>query len=99
MHYCGVGPVRGLLQLAMLEEVRVPEPPVQLSAIFFEPGSAVQVAAERRRPARDDGVCGLLLSFCQGVALAIGIEVAAKDVRHLECGTYHRHTQRASGMR
>ena len=48
MHYCGVVPVRGMLQLAMLEEVRAPEPPVQLSAIFYEPGSASQVAGELR---------------------------------------------------
>ena len=46
MRYCGVVPMRGLLQLAMLEEVRVPEPPVQLNAVFFEPGSAVQIASE-----------------------------------------------------
>jgi hypothetical protein len=57
------------------------------------------MAAERRRPARDDGAGDVLLSFCQGVALAIVVEVATKDVRHLECGTYHRHTRRASGMR
>jgi predicted nuclease with RNAse H fold len=48
MHYCGVVPVRGALQLAMLEEVRAPEPPIQLSAMFFEPGTAAQVAAELR---------------------------------------------------
>ena len=36
------------LQLAMLEEVRTPEPPIRLSVIFFEPGSAEQVAAELR---------------------------------------------------
>jgi predicted nuclease with RNAse H fold len=48
VHYCGVVPVRGRLQLAMLEEVRVDQPPVQLSAIFFEPGSAAQVDAELR---------------------------------------------------
>ena len=36
------------LQLAMLEEVRAPEPPIRLSAIFFEPGSAEQLAAELR---------------------------------------------------
>jgi hypothetical protein len=36
------------LQLAMLDEVRAPEPPIRLSAIFFEPGSADQVAAELR---------------------------------------------------
>ena len=46
MHYCGVVPMQGALQLAMLEEVRAPEPPIRLSAIFFEPGSAQQVAAE-----------------------------------------------------
>jgi predicted nuclease with RNAse H fold len=46
MHYCGVVPMQGALQLAMLEEVRAPEPPIRLSVIFFEPGSAAQVAAE-----------------------------------------------------
>jgi predicted nuclease with RNAse H fold len=46
MHYCGVVSTQRALQLAMLEEVRTPEPPVRLSAIFFEPGSAAQVAAE-----------------------------------------------------
>jgi predicted nuclease with RNAse H fold len=46
MHYCGVVPMQGSLQLAMLEEVRTPEPPIRLSAIFFEPGSAEQVATE-----------------------------------------------------
>jgi predicted nuclease with RNAse H fold len=30
----------------MLEEVRTPDPPIRLSAMFFEPGSAPQVAAE-----------------------------------------------------
>jgi predicted nuclease with RNAse H fold len=48
MHYCGAVPMRGRLQLAMLEEVRTPEPPIRLSAIFFEPGSADQIAAELR---------------------------------------------------
>src|SRR4051812_16434579 len=46
MRYCGVVPARGLLQVAMLEEVRQPEPPIQLAAVFYEPGSAAQVAAE-----------------------------------------------------
>jgi predicted nuclease with RNAse H fold len=46
MHYCGVVPMQGALQLAMLEELRAPEPPIRLSAMFFEPGSAAQVAAE-----------------------------------------------------
>ena len=48
MHYCGVVPLRSLLQLVMLEEVRTPEPPIRLAAIFFEPGSPAQVAAELR---------------------------------------------------
>lgn len=46
MHYCGVVAVRGALQLAMLEEVRTEEPPVRLNALFYEPGSAAQVAHE-----------------------------------------------------
>jgi predicted nuclease with RNAse H fold len=46
MRYCGVVPMHGALQLAILEEVRAPEPPIRLSALFFEPGSAPQVAAE-----------------------------------------------------
>lgn len=48
MHYCGIVPMQRELQLAMLEEVRAPEPPIRLSAIFFEPGSAAQVAEELR---------------------------------------------------
>ena len=48
MHYCGVVPMQSSLQLAMLEEVRTPEPPIRLSAIFFEPGPASAVAAELR---------------------------------------------------
>ena len=40
MHYCGVVPVQGELQLAMLEEVRAPEPPIRLNALFYEPGDA-----------------------------------------------------------
>jgi len=49
MHYCGVVPMQGALQLALLEEVRDPEPPIRLSALFYEPGSAEQVAGELRR--------------------------------------------------
>jgi hypothetical protein len=37
------------LQLALLEEVRDPEPPIRLSALFYEPGSAAAVAEELRR--------------------------------------------------
>jgi predicted nuclease with RNAse H fold len=46
VRYCGIVPARGLIQLALLEEVRDTEPPVRLRAVFFEPGSAAQVAAE-----------------------------------------------------
>jgi hypothetical protein len=46
MRYCGVVPATRLLQLAMLEEVRADEPPIRLTAAFYEPGSASQVAKE-----------------------------------------------------
>jgi hypothetical protein len=49
MHYCGVVPVGRALQLALLEEVRDPDPPIRLSALFYEPGTPEQVAAELRR--------------------------------------------------
>jgi predicted nuclease with RNAse H fold len=48
VRYCGVVPMKGALQLAMLQEVRAPDPPIRLGATFFEPGSAAQVAAELR---------------------------------------------------
>jgi hypothetical protein len=48
VHYCGIVPTQGALQLALLEEVRDPEPPIRLSALFYEPGPAEQVAAELR---------------------------------------------------
>ncbi|HEX2233856.1 MAG TPA: hypothetical protein VHG69_10905 [Thermoleophilaceae bacterium] len=50
-------PAHGLLQLAMLEEVREAEPPINLSALFFEPGGAAQVASELR--ALGDVVVGI----------------------------------------
>jgi predicted nuclease with RNAse H fold len=46
MHYCGVVAAQGAIQLAMLEEVRTPEPPIRLNALFYEPGSAEEVARE-----------------------------------------------------
>jgi predicted nuclease with RNAse H fold len=46
VRYCGIVPARGLIQLVLLEEVRGPEPPIRLRAVFFEPGPARQVAAE-----------------------------------------------------
>ena len=48
MHYCGVVMLQRDLQLALLEEVRDPEPPIRLSALFYEPGSAERVADELR---------------------------------------------------
>jgi hypothetical protein len=48
MRYCGVVGAGNLLQLAMLEELRTPEPPIRLDAVFFEPASAGQVARELR---------------------------------------------------
>ena len=49
MHYCGVVSMQNTLQLALLEEVRDPEPPVRLTALFYEPGSAEEVIAELGR--------------------------------------------------
>jgi hypothetical protein len=49
VHYCGVVPMQSALQLALLEEVRDLEPPIRLSALFYEPGPAERVAAELRR--------------------------------------------------
>jgi hypothetical protein len=48
LHYCGIVPMQRLFQLALLEEVRDPEPPIRLSALFYEPGGREQVAAELR---------------------------------------------------
>jgi len=49
VHYCGVVPMQRALQLALLEEVRDPDPPIRLSALFYEPGSAEDVVKELRR--------------------------------------------------
>ena len=46
MRYCGVVPAGGGLQVAVLQELRAEEPPVRLTAAFYEPGNADQVAAE-----------------------------------------------------
>jgi hypothetical protein len=49
MRYCGVAPLgAGHLQLAVVEEVRDPDPPIRLIATFFEPGSAAEVASQLR---------------------------------------------------
>ena len=49
MRYCGVVPMQSTLQLALLEEVRDPEPPIRLTALFYEPGSVDEVIAELGR--------------------------------------------------
>jgi hypothetical protein len=49
VHYCGIVPMQRALQLALLEEVRDPDPPIRLSALFYEPGTPEQVASELRR--------------------------------------------------
>ena len=49
MRYCGVAPLGARhLQLAVVEEVRDPDPPIRLMASFFEPGSSTEVAAQLR---------------------------------------------------
>ena len=76
MHYCGVVPMQSLLQLALIEEVRDPEPPVRLSALFYEPGSAEQVAEELRR--LEDVVAGLAPG-AEAVAEALGLPLFEPD--------------------
>jgi hypothetical protein len=70
VHYCGVVPMQSLLQLALIEEVRDPEPPIRLSALFYEPGSAAQLAEELRK--LGDVVVGLGPG-AQPVADALGL--------------------------
>ncbi len=86
MHYCGVVPMQGALQFAMLEEVRTPEPPIRLSAMFFEPGSAEQVAAEL------DSLGDVVLALgaplgtsreCDAMLLARGVPAAPPDAETL----------------
>src|SRR5919204_2436173 len=48
MRYCGIALGAGFLQLASLEEVLVPQPPVRLRADFYEPGDLDQVVAAVR---------------------------------------------------
>ncbi|MDQ3721421.1 MAG: hypothetical protein M3350_11680 [Actinomycetota bacterium] len=49
MRYCGVTPLGARhLQLVVVEEVRDPDPPIRLTASFFEPGSAAELATQLR---------------------------------------------------
>ena len=73
MHYCGVVPMQRALQLALLEEVRDPDPPIRLSALFYEPGTPEQVAGELRRLGD----------------IVVGIGTGAHEVtQHLDLGVF-----------
>jgi hypothetical protein len=73
MHYCGVVPLQRTLQLALLEEVRDPDPPIRLSALFYEPGTPEQVAAELRKLGD----------------IVVGIGTGAQEVaEHLDLGVF-----------
>jgi hypothetical protein len=72
VHYCGIVPMQSMLQLALLEEVRDPEPPIRLSALFYQPGSVEQVAEELR--ALGDVVVGVAPG-AEGVMEALELPV------------------------
>jgi hypothetical protein len=76
VHYCGVVPMQSELQLALLEEVRDPEPPIRLTALFYEPGTADQIAAELGR--LGEIVVGLGPG-AHPVAEALGLSVFERD--------------------
>jgi hypothetical protein len=76
VHYCGVVPMQRLLQLALIEEVRDPEPPIRLSALFYEPGPAEQIAAELGR--LGEIVVGLAAG-AQQVAEVLGLPMVEPD--------------------
>jgi predicted nuclease with RNAse H fold len=46
MRYCGIVAGGSFVHLCALEEVRVEEPPIRLEALFYEPATPEQVAAE-----------------------------------------------------
>jgi predicted nuclease with RNAse H fold len=57
VRYCGIVASGSYVHLCALEEVREPEPPIKLDAIFYEPATPEQVAAEIR--AFGDAVVGI----------------------------------------
>jgi predicted nuclease with RNAse H fold len=61
VRYCGIVASGSYVHLCALEEVRDPEPPIRLEAIFYEPASPEQVAAEVR--AFGDAVVGIATPF------------------------------------
>jgi predicted nuclease with RNAse H fold len=48
VRYCGIVPTGPYAHLVALEEVREPEPPIRLQAIYYEPASPEAVATEVR---------------------------------------------------
>ncbi len=86
MHYGGIVSAQRAFQLALLEEVRDPEPPIRLSALLYEPGGADQVADELRR--LGDVVVGLA-GGTRPVAELLGLGVfAAEDGDVVPEGAY-----------
>jgi hypothetical protein len=67
------------LQMALLEEVRDPEPPIRLSALFYEPGSPEQLAHELR--ALGDVVVGVGLG-AEPMTEALGLPAFQPDEDH-----------------
>src|SRR5215210_807726 len=65
-----------LLQLALLDEVRDPEPPIRLSALFYEPGSVDQVVKELR--ALGDVVVGVSRE-AEGLVDALDMPVFSRE--------------------
>jgi hypothetical protein len=76
VHYCGIVPMQRVLQLALLEEVRDPDPPIRLSALFYEPGSPEQVAEELR--ALGEVVVGVART-AEGVMEALDLPLFSRD--------------------
>jgi hypothetical protein len=76
VHYCGVVPMQRMLQLALLEEVRDPEPPIRLSALFYEPGPAAAVAEELR--GLGDVVVGVARET-EGLVAALDLPVFSQE--------------------
>ena len=80
MRYCGIALGPGFAQLCAIGEVRGDEPPVRMSALFYDPGAPGDVAREvaafpdavvaiAARPAAGERACDLELRR-RGVALA-----------------------------
>jgi hypothetical protein len=83
VRYCGVVPMQRALQLALVEEVRDPEPPIRLTAVFYEPGSADELAAELRT--LRDVVAGLGPG-AHDVAEALGLPMYQPDDGEVDDG-------------